>query len=72
MTNKKKKEETVEVAGGKLAPREEASNDATKVVTVHIPLDVWKKLMLLKVDGKIKSLNSAVIDAIHLYTEKIK
>lgn len=42
----------------------------TKVITVHIPLEVWKKLMLLKIGGKVKSLNNAVIDAINLYVEK--
>lgn len=60
---------TVEIAGGRLAPQEE---EKLKVVTVHIPLEVWKKLMLLKVDGKVKSLNSAVVSAINLYVEKTK
>lgn len=64
---------TVEIAGGRLAPQqEEKQEEKLKVVTVHIPLEVWKKLMLLKVDGKVKSLNSAVVNAINLYVGKAK
>jgi hypothetical protein len=33
----------------------------TKNLTIRIPLNLWKKLMLLKINGKIDSIQQIVI-----------
>lgn len=45
-------------------------NEQIKIITLHVPLSVWKQLMLKKVEGEIKSLNSAIVVAINEYLGK--
>jgi len=36
----------------------------TKNLTIRLPLDLWKKLRNLQTEGKIKSIQRAVIDGL--------
>ena len=35
--------------------------DDDKVMTIRLPHELWRKLKLLQIDGKIKSINDAAI-----------
>ena len=32
-----------------------------KILTIRLPLGLWQKLMLMKIEGKIKSIQNIVI-----------
>ena len=44
---------------------------AIKILTVRIPEKLWKKLKFMQIDGKIKSINQAVVDALSELAKKL-
>ena len=40
-----------------------------KKITIRFPLAIWKKLNLLRIDGKIASIQQAVLDGLDLLIE---
>ncbi len=41
-----------------------------KRITIRIPLDIWKKLKMLQIDGEIESIQAAVIEGLKLIIKK--
>jgi hypothetical protein len=47
------------------------NNMEFKIMTIRLPIELWKKLKFLIIEGKIKSIQSAIIDALQEYIEKL-
>ena len=43
-----------------------------KILTIRLPTDLWKSLMLLKVDGKIKSIQDAAVKELRRVVREAK
>ena len=41
-------------------------NNSLKVLTIRLPLETWKRLRDLQTEGKIDSIQQAVLDGLHL------
>ena len=45
-------------------------NNSLKVLTIRLSLETWKRLRDLQTEGKINSIQQAVIDGLAIITEK--
>jgi len=42
----------------------------TKTLTIRLPADLWRRMKMMQIDGKIKSINQAVSDGLEIIAKE--
>jgi len=42
----------------------------TKTLTIRLPADLWRRVKMMQLDGKIKSINQAAIDGLEIIAKE--